>query len=114
MNILYLDWPCFGHIDITFTFEHIMKHHLTRFFHEDYQERESDSFVQEFDKTCENTNFDFCFSYNFFPLVAECCHRHNLKYISMVYDSPFVKLYSYTITYPTNYVFIFDRQLYSY
>ena len=113
MNILYLDWPCFGHIDITFTFEHVMKHHVTRFFHEDYQERESDAFMQEFDKTCENTTFDFCFSYNFYPLVAECCHRHNLKYISIVYDSPFVKLYSYTITYPTNYVFIFDRQLYN-
>lgn len=113
MNVLYLDWPCFGHIDITFTLEHVLGHQITRFFHEDYQERESDGFVREFDRTCETVHFDFCFSYNFYPLLAECCHKHNLKYIAIVYDSPFVKLYSYTIAYPTNYVFLFDFQLYT-
>ena len=112
MNILYLDWPCFGYIDILFTFEHTLKHNVTRFFHEDYQQRESNSFMDAFDKVYETKHFDFCFSYNFYPALAECCHRHNLKYISIVYDSPFVMLYSYTITYPTNYVFIFDSQLY--
>ena len=35
MNILYLDWPCFGYIDILFTFEHTLKHNVTRFFHEE-------------------------------------------------------------------------------
>lgn len=112
MNILYLDWPCFGYIDILFTFEHTLKHNVTRFFHEDYQQRESKAFMDAFDKVYETKHFDFCFSYNFYPALAECCHRHNLKYISIVYDSPFVMLYSYTITYPTNYVFIFDSQLY--
>lgn len=113
MNILYLDWPCFGHIDIVFTFEHIMKHTVTKFFHDDYVERESESFLTEFDKLFEENNFDFCFSFNFFPILAEGCFRHNLKYISFVYDSPFMKLYSYKILHPTNYVFIFDYQLYT-
>ena len=112
MNILYLDWPCFGHIDVVFTFEHVMKHNVTRFFHKDYQERESAEFMKEFDDVVCDKNFDVCFSYNYYPIFAECCHRHNLKYISLVYDSPFVKLYSYTITYLTNYVFLFDYQLY--
>lgn len=112
MNILYLDWPCFGHIDAVFTFEHIMKHHVTRFFHKDYQERESAEFMKKFDNIVYEKTFDICFSYNYYPILAECCHRHNLKYVALVYDSPFVKLYSYTITYPTNYVFLFDYQLY--
>lgn len=112
MNILYLDWPCFGHIDIVFTFEHIMHYQVTKFFHKDYIERESDDFLCAFDLALENQQFDFCFSYNFYPLVAEGCHKHNLKYIALVYDSPQVKLYSYKITYPTNYVFLFDYQLY--
>lgn len=112
MNIVYLDWPCFGQVDVLFTLEHTMKHSVTRFFHKDYTERSSEDFLHEFDLLCEKTNFDCCFSYNFFPLMAEACHRHNIKYISIVYDSPFVKLYSYTITYPTNYVFLFDSQLY--
>lgn len=112
MNILYLDWPCFGHIDIVFTFEHIMGHKVTNFFHDDYIERESEAFLAELDKVCEENQFDFCFSYNFFPILAEGCFRHNLKYISFVYDSPFMKLYSYKILHPTNYVFLFDYQLY--
>lgn len=114
MNILYLDWPCFGHVDITFTFEHVLKHKLVRFFHKDYQERESADFVQAFENTLAAAdNFDLCFSYNFYPLLAECCYKHDLKYVSIVYDSPFVKLYSYTISYPTNYVFLFDSALYN-
>lgn len=112
MNILYLDWPCFGHVDIVFTFEYILKHRVVKFIHDDYVERESADFQRKFDEVCEEQNFDFCFSYNFFPVLATACHRHNLKYISVVYDSPFIKLYSYMITYPTNYVFIFDYQLY--
>ena len=64
MNILYLDWPCFGYIDILFTFEHTLKHNVTRFFHEDYQQRESNSFMDAFDKVYETKHFDFCFSYN--------------------------------------------------
>jgi len=50
MNILYLDWPCFGYIDILFTFEHTLKHNVTRFFHEDYQQRESKAFMDAVDK----------------------------------------------------------------
>lgn len=113
MNILYLDWPCFGHVDVVFTLEHILKHQVTKFFHEDYKERTSDGFMEAFEQTCAAADFDVCFSYNYYPLLAECCHRHHLKYISLIYDNPFVKLYSYTITYETNYVFLFDYQVYT-
>ena len=112
MNILYLDWPCFGHVDVCFTLEHEMNHSITKFFHEDYKERESEGFLQAFDTVFQSKPFDCCFSYNYYPLLAEAAHRHDLKYISLVYDSPFVKLYSYTIAYPTNYVFLFDYELY--
>ena len=113
MNVLYLDWPCFGHVDVVFTLEHILKHQVTKFFHEDYKERTSDGFMEAFEQVYATTDFDVCFSYNYYPLLAECCYRHNLKYISLLYDNPFVKLYSYTITYKTNYVFLFDYQVYT-
>ena len=35
-----------------------------------------------------------------------------MKYVSWVYDSPLVLLYSYTVIYPGNYIFIFDKDLY--
>ena len=43
--------------------------------------------------------------------MATACYKCNIKYISFVYDSPQVKLYSYTVTYPTNYIFLFDSSL---
>ena len=112
MNVLYLDWPCFKGSDLCYSLEHDFGFQIVRFSHPDYTERVSDDFLTAFDNCCEASHIDFCISYNFYPLLAEAAHRHKLKYISLVYDCPFVKLYSYRITYPTNYVFLFDYTLY--
>ena len=110
MNILFLDWPCFGRTDFLNFFSE--RHDsVTLFSHADYELRKSDSFLAALYSVLENQQFDFCFSYNFFPLMATVCHKCNIKYISFVYDSPQVKLYSYTVTYPTNYIFLFDSSL---
>ena len=110
MNILFLDWPCFGRTDFLNFFSE--RHDsVTLFSHADYELRKSDSFLAALYSVLENQQFDFCFSYNFFPLMATACHKCNIKYISFVYDSPQAKLYSYTVTYPTNYIFLFDSSL---
>ena len=44
--------------------------------------------------------------------MAEGCKRHDIPYLSLIYDSPYVCLYSYTMIYPTNHVFLFDKQEY--
>ncbi len=110
MNILFLDWPCFGRTDFLNFFSE--RHDsVTLFSHADYELRKSDSFLAALYSVLENQQFDFCFSYNFFPLMATACYKCNIKYVSFVYDSPQVKLYSYTVTYPTNYIFLFDSSL---
>lgn len=110
MNILFLDWPCFGRTDFLNFFSE--RHDsVTLFSHADYELRKSDSFLAALYSVLENQQFNFCFSYNFFPLMATACYKCNIKYISFVYDSPQVKLYSYTVTYPTNYIFLFDSSL---
>ena len=110
MNILFLDWPGFGRTDFLNFFSE--RHDsVTLFSHADYELRKSDSFLAALYSVLENQQFDFCFSYNFFPLMATACYKCNIKYISFVYDSPQVKLYSYTVTYPTNYIFLFDSSL---
>ena len=110
MNILFLDWPCFGRTDFLNFFSE--RHDsVTLFSHADYELRKSDSFLATLYSVLENQQFDFCFSYNFFPLMATACYKCNIKYVSFVYDSPQVKLYSYTVTYPTNYIFLFDSSL---
>ncbi len=112
MKVLYLDWPCFGRDDVLACFENDFGFEVVKFIQKDYTERRSADFDAAFDEAVAAGDIDFCFSYNFFPLMAEGCKRHNIKYISLIYDSPFVKLYSYTVAYPTNYVFLFDFELY--
>lgn len=111
MNIIFLDWPCFCKED-TVAALRALGHSVSFFFDPEYDRRKSDAFDHAFDKFCSTKNFDFVFSYNFYPLVSEGCKRNNLKYISIVYDAPHVSLYSYTIVYPCNYVFLFDQTQY--
>lgn len=111
MNALFIDWPCFGKADAVFTLQQ-MGYTLTMFFHKDYQERLSPDFDKAFDNAIKEKKIKFCFSFNFYPVVSEGCKRHGIPYIALVYDSPFVPLYSYTLIYPTNYVFLFDKQEY--
>ena len=53
--------------------------------------------------------YDMVFSYNYYPVVSLACNSCRVKYVAWVYDSPLVSLYSKTIYFPDNYVFIFDR-----
>ncbi len=56
--------------------------------------------------------FDYVFSFNYFPVAAIACKACRVTYVSWVYDSPFIQLYSETIKYETNRVFIFDSAEY--
>lgn len=111
MRILYLDWPCFGKVDTQYTLEQA-GHEFVPFIHPDYQHHKSPAFDEAFDAFLGVTHYDCCFSFNYYPIVSENCKRHNLKYIAVVYDNPYVMLYSYTLINPNNYVFLFDRQEY--
>lgn len=74
--------------------------------------RRSASLEEELEKEIKQARYDYLVSFNYYPILAEVCHRCGLKYISWVYDSPLVALYSYTMIYNTNYVFLFDYTTY--
>lgn len=111
MRILYLDWPCFGKADTLHTLRQF-GHEVIPFMHKDYHSRCSQEFDSYFEKFIGNMHFDCCFSFNYYPLVSTNCQKYNIKYISIIYDNPYVMLYSYTLINPVNYVFIFDKQEY--
>ena len=56
-----------------------------------------------------NNNYDCVYSTNFFPLVAKCCDRYNVKYISWSYDSPLDEKLTDYFGYDTNHIFLFDK-----
>lgn len=111
MRILFIDWPCFGKVDVQFTLEQA-GHEFVTFFHDGYQDRINPDFDKAFKDFVGDNTFDFCFSFNFFPIVSNNCKDLDIKYVSVIYDSPYVMLYSYALINANNYVFMFDKQEY--
>lgn len=68
--------------------------------------------TEEMEEALNTKAYDAIFSFNYYVVIAEFCHQKGIPYISWVYDHPLVSLYSYTIIYDTNYVFLFDYAQY--
>lgn len=75
-------------------------------------ERVSKEFDDLFDKEFNADNYDAVFSFNYSVVVSNNCQKHNIPYICWIYDNPILQLYSYTITNPCNYIFLFDSAQY--
>lgn len=56
----------------------------------------------------------FVFSINFFPVIAEICHIHNVLYLCWSVDCPVMELFAQPMQYPTNRIFLFDKEQYNY
>lgn len=110
MKILFMEWKSLGQQDITqefisrgWTVEHWL------FPRENEDTRLNNSLCEKIGKIILEGRYDFVFSFNYFPVISIACNACRVKYVSWTFDSPFIQLYSNTIGYPYNYVFIFDK-----
>lgn len=78
-------------------------YNFTDIHHDDY-------FEFRFSQHLSKHSYDAVFSFNYFPAVARICYLNNLKYISWCYDSPVRVIPFDTFSYPTNYIFMFDKK----
>jgi spore maturation protein CgeB len=60
----------------------------------------------------EKGSCDFVFSFNYFPIISGICQKAGIKYLSWVYDSPHIQVYSYTVLNTCNHIFLFDYGVY--
>lgn len=113
MNVLYIEWNGYGN-------ESVKREMLRRGWHlsllylddKEYDTRYSEELAKICVKKIYESNCDFVFSLNYFPIVSMAANACNKKYISWTYDSPYIQLYSNTIANPNNYAFIFDSSEY--
>lgn len=111
MKILMLEWKSFGNDDILSAFQELGHTVKTIPFsnkevhHNEETEAALVTQIKEFAP-------DFVFTFNYFPIVSLACKKADMRYVAWIYDNPYVLLYSYTIIYPGNYVFVFDKELY--
>lgn len=113
MKILFINWNSFGNEDIIYYFRK-MGFKINIFLLGNYENntRNDEQLIDSLkNKLCSDT-YDFIFSYNYFPAVSTAAYLCNTKYISWIYDSPYVQLFSNTLSNACNYVFLFDSALY--
>ncbi|MBQ8923210.1 MAG: glycosyltransferase [Lachnospiraceae bacterium] len=75
----------------------------------DYDVNYLNALAEEIQK---NPDVDCVFSVNFQPIIARVCKVFKLPYISWTVDCPQFQLYSETIDYSTNRIFLFDYAQY--
>lgn len=109
LKILILEWNSFCNEDMEEAFQRCG--HTTNSIPFDDREdvdKQNDIMLQGID----SFKPDIVFSFNYFPEVSNLCKNKGVKYVGWVYDSPYLNLYSYTITNECNSVFVFDYAVY--
>ena len=110
MKILFIEWASFGNADIKDAFAD-EGHQVVCFPFSNKDARRDAEIESDLAKKLHETVPDAVFSFNYFPLISNVCKREGLPYISWIYDSPYVMLYSYTAINPCNTIYVFDRAL---
>ena len=111
MNILVIDNHSFGDNDIISIFRD-MGHTVMTYGHPDISMHHNDEVFNELTKCISDNNISIVFSFNYYPIVSYVLKESNVKYISYVYDSPHIAIYTCSIIFPCNYIFIFDYAIY--
>ena len=108
MKILYYCWDEITSLDIIDVFKQL-DYNVTTFRYELSNKLEDYVFTTELTQLLDNDSYDLIFSFNYFPVISKCANTHNIKYVSWIFDSPNLTLYSNTIFNSCNYVFSFDN-----
>jgi len=113
MKILMLEWDSFGqeYIRQEFFYAGCQIEILGWPFGTENM-RENEELCNTLKQKIRECSCDFVFSLNFFPVAAKGCYECGVKYVSWVYDTPYLLLYSKHIKYDTNIVLLFDKSLY--
>lgn len=110
MKVLFMEWKSLGQTDLAAELEkrgwEIVYYPFPR---ETESTRLNEQLCEKLIRAIAGDRFDFVFSFNYFPVISLACNACKIKYVSWTFDSPFIQLYSNTIGFPYNFVFIFDR-----
>lgn len=108
MNILFYDMGSYTYQDTLHYLKQLghtcktVYYHFPDKFHDDF-------FCDRFEKQLQSDSYDAVISVNFFPLVADLCHAHQIPYLAWCYDSPLEEKLEDYFSYDTNRIFLFDR-----
>lgn len=67
------------------------------------------SFAKKLEEILKEKKYDCIFTFNFLPIISKVAYAYDIKYISWVFDSPHLTLYSNAAFNECNYIFHFDK-----
>lgn len=114
MKVIILDWDSFGDMEPIFKKRgyEVAKCPIN-IKADQAQIKKQDAFLREMMTGAFNGNKpDYVFSFNYLPFASIVCQEYEVPYISWVYDSPYLAIYSYTTPNPVNRIFMFDYGIY--
>lgn len=111
MKILFIEWASFGNNDMkeAFTSE---GHTVVCYPFSNKNPRQDKELEEHLTSILRREVPDVVFSFNYYPVISNVCKEEAIRYISWVYDSPYVLLYSCTVINPCNTIYVFDKELY--
>lgn len=111
MKILFIEWASFGNNDMkeAFTAE---GHTVVCYPFHNKNPRQDKVLEDHLTSTLRREIPDVVFSFNYYPVISNVCKEEAVRYISWIYDSPYVLLYSCTVINPCNTIYVFDKELY--
>ncbi len=113
MKILLIEWDSYGRKDIKEAFT--AEGHQLVCFPFDFRKtglRHDPEVEEKLHSVLRKETPDAVFSIDFFPVISKVCRREQVRYISWTYDWPHILLYSATVIYPCNTVYVFDKEVY--
>lgn len=111
MKILFIEWNSFGNADMKEALA-LEGHAVAVFPFSNEAPRRGEEIERELADAMHRESPDAVFSFNYFPVISHVCKKEDIRYISWIYDSPYVMLYSYTVINPCNTIYVFDKELY--
>lgn len=114
MNIIILDWDSFGDMEPVFLRRgYKVAKCSVEVKADDEKIKKQDECLRELIKNAFGSDKpDYVFSFNYYPFASITCQEFDIPYISWIYDSPFLAIYSYTVINPVNRIFVFDYSVY--
>ncbi len=109
MKVLFLEWNGYCNEDFIDAC-HELGHKVISFSFDPSNYRSDPSYEVSLIQEIQKHQPNYIFTFNYYPVVSKVCHNQDIPYISWLYDSPYITLYSYTTIFPTNHIFVFDKE----
>lgn len=109
-KVLYLQWDCFCEEYLCTSLKKAgLEVEMYPLPYGKVSMRHDETFELQLKEHLNGKQYEFVFSFNYFPAVALATHAVNVQYVSWTYDSPFMYIYSTTIALPNVIAFCFDN-----